>query len=62
MFSRAAVETLVTFDSEDEYAAQFGNFFKNPTDDQWIRFNLRLNIVKLLMKGYRKFAQKAGLI
>jgi Fe-S oxidoreductase len=62
MFSPDAVETLVTFDSEDEYAAQFGKFFKEPTDDKWIRFNLRLNIVKLLMKGYRKFAQKAGLI
>lgn len=62
MFSHAAVETLVSFDSEDEYAAQFGKFFKEPTDDKWIRFNLRLNIVKLLMKGYRKFAQKAGLI
>lgn len=62
MFSPAAVETLVTFDSEDEYAAQFGKFFKEPTDEKWIRFNLRLNIVKLLMKGYRKFAQKAGLI
>lgn len=62
MFSPAAVETLVTFDSEDQYAAQFGKFFKEPTDDKWIRFNLRLNIVKLLMKGYRKFAQKAGLI
>jgi len=61
MFSPAAVETLVTFDSEDEYAAQFGKFFKEPTDEKWIRFNLRLNIVKLLMKGYRKFAQKAGL-
>ena len=62
MFSTAAVETLVTFDSENEYAAQFGKFFKEPTDEKWIRFNLRLNIVKLLMKGYRKFAQKAGLI
>ncbi|MGY5871414.1 MAG: (Fe-S)-binding protein [Candidatus Thorarchaeota archaeon] len=62
MFSPAAVEVLVSFDSEDEYAAQFGKFFKEPMDDKWIRFNLRLNIVKLLMKGYRKFAQKAGLI
>ena len=62
MFSPAAVEILVSFGSEDEYAAQFGKFFKEPTDDKWIRFNLRLNIVKLLMKGYRKFAQKAGLI
>ncbi len=62
MFSPAAVNTLVTFDSEDKYAEQFGKFFKEPTDLEWIRFNLRLNIVKLLMKGYRKFAQKAGLI
>ncbi len=62
MFSLAAVNTLVTFDSEDKYAEQFGKFFKEPTDSVWIRFNLRLNIVKLLMKGYRKFAQKAGLI
>jgi heterodisulfide reductase subunit D len=62
MFSPEAVKALVTFDSEDEYAAQFGKFFKEPTDEKWIRFNLRLNIVKLLMKGYRKFAQKAGLI
>jgi hypothetical protein len=61
-FSSKAVQTLVTFPSEDEYAAKFGYFFKHPTDDEWIRFNLRLNIVKLLMKGYRKFAQKAGLI
>jgi heterodisulfide reductase subunit D len=61
-FAPKAVETLVTFTSEDEYAAKFGYFFKKPTDDEWIRFNLRLNIVKLLMKGYRKFAQKAGLI
>ncbi|RLI54185.1 MAG: hypothetical protein DRO93_12885, partial [Candidatus Thorarchaeota archaeon] len=61
-FSRAAVERLITFESEDEYAAQFGKFFKEPTEDEWIKFNLRLNIVKLLMKGYRKFAQKAGLI
>ena len=62
MFSPAAVETLITFTSEDRYAEQFGKFFKEPTDLKWIRFNLRLNIVKLLMKGYRKFAQKAGLI
>ncbi|MGY5852871.1 MAG: (Fe-S)-binding protein [Candidatus Thorarchaeota archaeon] len=61
-FAPKAVETLVTFTSEDEYASKFGYFFKKPTDDEWIRFNLRLNIVKLLMKGYRKFAQKAGLI
>jgi len=62
MFSPAAVETLVNFASEDKYAEQFGKFFKEPTDSEWIRFNLKLNIVKLLMKGYRKFAQKAGLI
>ena len=61
-FSPAAVKKLVTFDSEDEYARQFGLFFKQPTEDQWIKFNLRRNIVKLLMKGYRRFAQKAGLI
>ncbi len=61
-FSPRAVETLVTFSSEDKYAEKFGYFFKKPTDEEWIRFNLRLNIVKLLMKGYRKFAQKAGLI
>jgi hypothetical protein len=61
-FSEDAVRVLTSFSSEDEYAAQFGLFFKEPTDDRWIRFNLRRNIVKLLMKGYRKFAQKAGLI
>ena len=61
-FSPGAVKKLITFKSEDEYAANFGKFFKEPTDDDWIRFNLRRNIVKLLMKGYRKFAQKAGLI
>jgi len=62
IFAPKAVEKLITFDSEDEYAARFGLFFKEPTDDEWIKFVLRLNIVKLLMKGYRKFAQKAGLI
>ncbi len=62
IFAPKAVEKLITFDSEDEYAARFGLFFKEPTDDDWIKFVLRLNIVKLLMKGYRKFAQKAGLI
>ena len=61
-FSPGAVETLTSFESEDDYAAQFGLFFKEPTDEKWIRFNLRRNIVKLLMKGYRRFAQKAGLI
>ncbi len=61
-FSEGAVRKLVTFESEEEYAKQFGLFFKEPTDDEWIKFNLRLNLVKLLMKGYRKFAQKAGLI
>jgi heterodisulfide reductase subunit D len=61
-FSPGAVKQLITYQSEDEYAANFGRFFKEPTDDEWIRFNLRRNIVKLLMKGYRKFAQKAGLI
>jgi Fe-S oxidoreductase len=61
-FSPKAVEKLTGFESEDEYAAQFGLFFKEPTDDEWIRFVLRRNIVKLLMKGYRKFAQKAGLL
>ncbi len=61
-FSPAAVEKLVTFDSEDDYARQFGMFFKEPTDNEWIKFVLRRNIVKLLLKGYRKFAQKAGLI
>lgn len=62
MFSEGAVEELVTKKSEDEYAARFGEFFKDSTDEKWIKFNLRRNIVKLLMKGYRKFAQKAGLI
>lgn len=62
MFSPAAVEKLVSFESEDDYAKQFGMFFKEPTEEAWIKFVLRLNIVKLLMKGYRKFAQKAGLI
>ncbi len=61
-FSPKAVEMLTSLESEDEYAAQFGLFFKQPTNDEWIRFNLRRNIVKLLMKGYRRFAQKAGLI
>ncbi len=61
-FSPKAVERLISQKSEDEYAAQFGLFFKEPTDEEWIKFNLRRNIVKLLMKGYRRFAQKAGLI
>lgn len=61
-FSAKAVEKLISFESVDEYAAQFGQFFKEPTEEEWIKFNLRRNIVKLLMKGYRKFAQKAGLI
>lgn len=62
LFSPMAVEELITYKSEDDYAARFGLLFKEPTDDKWIKFVLRLNIVKLLMKGYRKFAQKAGLI
>jgi hypothetical protein len=62
LFAPKAVEKLITFEKEDDYAARFGLFFKEPTDDEWIKFVLRLNIVKLLMKGYRKFAQKAGLI
>ena len=61
-FSSKGVEKLIALDSEVEYAAQFSDLFKNLTDDEWIEFNLRLNIVKLLMKGYRKFAQRAGLI
>ncbi|MHA2142408.1 MAG: (Fe-S)-binding protein [Candidatus Thorarchaeota archaeon] len=61
-FSPGAVKRLISYQSEDEYAANFGRFFKEPTDEEWIRFNLRRNIVKLLMKGYRKFGQKAGLI
>lgn len=61
-FSESAVKILTSLDSEEDYAAQFGLFFKEPTDDEWIKFNLRRNIVKLLMKGYRRFAQKAGLI
>jgi heterodisulfide reductase subunit D len=61
-FSPGAVKQLTMYESEDEYAANFGRFFKEPSDEEWIRFNLRRNIVKLLMKGYRKFAQKAGLI
>lgn len=61
-FSEEAVKQLTVLKSEDEYAQKFGSFFKKPTDEVWIKFNLRRNIVKLLMKGYRKFAQKAGLI
>jgi len=61
-FSPKAVEKLVALDSVVDYAKQFGALFKEPTDEEWIKFNLRLNIVKLLMKGYRKFAQRAGLI
>ena len=61
-FSSKGVEKLIVQKSEDEYAAQFGLLFKEPSDEEWIKFVLRLNIVKLLMKGYRKFAQKAGLI
>ncbi len=62
LFASKAVEELITYNSEDEYAARFGFLFKVPTDEKWIKFVLRLNIVKLLMKGYRKFAQKAGLL
>lgn len=62
LFAPKAVERLITYKSEDEYAAKFGLLFKEPTEDEWIKFVLRLNIVKLLMKGYRKFAQKAGLL
>lgn len=61
-FSPKGVEKLIIQKSENEYAEKFGLLFKEPTDDEWIKFVLRLNIVKLLMKGYRKFAQKAGLI
>lgn len=61
-FSPEAVMKLIAIESEDDYAAQFGLLFKMPTGNEWIKFNLRRNIVKLLMKGYRKFAQKAGLI
>jgi len=61
-FSPEAVRKLTSFASEDEYAKQFGSFFKKPSDEVWIKFNLRRNIVKLLAKGYRKFAMKAGLI
>jgi heterodisulfide reductase subunit D len=61
-FSPGAVMKLIALESEDDYAAQFGRLFKMPTEEEWIKFNLRRNIVKLLMKGYRKFAQKAGLI
>jgi heterodisulfide reductase subunit D len=61
-FSPGAVQVLTSIQSEDDYAAQFGLFFKEPTEETWIKFNLRRNIVKLLMKGYRRFAQKAGLI
>lgn len=61
-FSLKGVEKLISQKNEDEYAKQFGILFKEPTDEEWIKFVLRLNIVKLLMKGYRKFAQKAGLI
>lgn len=57
-----AVKKLVTFEKEDDHTRQFGLFLKQPTEDEWIRFNLRLNIVKLVMKGYRRFAQKAGLL
>ncbi len=61
-FSPKAVEELVSIPSENDYAKQFGLFFKEPTEEKWIKFNLKMNVVKLLMKGYRKFAQKAGLI
>jgi hypothetical protein len=62
MFSSKAVEKLITFKSEDEYAARFGLFFREPTDEEWVKFVLGLNIVKLRTKGYRRFTQKAGLI
>ncbi len=62
MFSPAAVEQLVALEDELEYASRFGLLFKEPTEEAWIRFNLRLNIPKLLLKGYRKFAQRAKLI
>jgi heterodisulfide reductase subunit D len=61
-FSSDAVMKLIAIESEDDYAAQFGLLFKMPTENEWIKFSLQRNIVKLLMKGYRKFAQKAGLI
>ena len=62
LFASGAVEQLITCASEDESASQIRLFFKDPTEDKWINFVLRLNIVKLLMKGYRKFVQKARLI
>jgi hypothetical protein len=62
LFAPRAVEKPITYDNEDEYATRFGFFFKEPTENERIRFVLRLNIVKLLMKGYRKIAQKASLI
>ncbi|MEM4735365.1 MAG: (Fe-S)-binding protein [Candidatus Thorarchaeota archaeon] len=61
-FTPGAVKRLVSTQGEDEYAREFGRLFKEGTEAERILFNLRLNIVKLLMKGYRRFAQKAGLI
>jgi len=61
IFSRAAMEQL-SLVSEDDYAAQSGKFFKEPTDGEWIRFGFRPSAAKLVLKGNGRFAQKAGLI
>ncbi len=61
-FSEKAVEKLVKSKSRQSYAKLFGTFYNEPTEEEWIDFQLYKRTRALINMGYGKFAEEAGVL
>ncbi|MEX2703046.1 MAG: (Fe-S)-binding protein [Candidatus Baldrarchaeota archaeon] len=62
IISEPAAEKLVECKERSEYAELFGNFFNEPTDEEYIDVILHRSTKELMKMGYGEFAKEAGLI
>ena len=62
IISEPAAERLVECKERSEYAELFGNFFNEPTDEEYIDVILHRSTKELMRMGYGEFAREAGLI
>ncbi len=62
IISEPAAEKLVKCEERSEYAEAFGNFFNEPTEEEFIDVILHRSTKELMRMGYGEFAREAGLI
>jgi len=62
IISEPAAKRLVACKDRSEYAELFGNFFNEPTDEEFIDVILHRSTKELMKMGYGEFAREAGLI